>query len=434
MSYFTTNPKKKIAIIGAGFTGLTAGFRLQQSGHEVTVFEKKGHPGGMSGGFREKAWEWTLDEYYHHWFTNDERVLGLAQELGYKTIIQKPVTSVYVEEKFYQFDSPQSILLFPKLPLLDKLRMAASIGLIRYNPFWQPLEGINASRLLPKMMGENAYKMIWKPQFTNKFGKYADDVSLAWFWARIRKRTQSLAYPTGGFLQFADTLAEKITELGGNVLFNAEITSIKEDNGVILRVSEGKKEIVRKFDSVIITTPSSSFLKIAPQLPQSYKNSMSQLNSLGATNLVLRLKKQFFPNHTYWLSVCNKSSGIMAIVEHTNFMDKKHYNNEHIVYIGNYAPVDHPDFLATKEDLLSLYDPFLRKINPQYKQNLIDYKLFKERFAQPVIPPHYSKIIPSMITPLPDVYLANIEQVYPWDRGTNYAVELGEKAARAIDG
>lgn len=160
---------------------------------------------------------------------------------------------------------------------------------------------------------------------------------------------------------------------------------------------------------------------------------MSQLKSLGATNLILRLSKHFFPDQTYWLSVCDKSAGIMAIVEHTNFMDKKHYNNEHIVYVGNYLPSDHPNFLATREDLLSLYDPFLHKINSGYKHNLIDYKLLKEPFAQPVIPPHYSKMIPSIITPLRSVYLANIEQVYPWDRGTNYAVELGEKVAKLAD-
>ena len=33
---------------------------------------------------------------------------------------------------------------------------------------------------------------------------------------------------------------------------------------------------------------------------------------------------------------------------------------------------------------------------------------------------------------MPNVFLANIQQVYPWDRGTNYAVELGQKAAKLI--
>lgn len=422
--------KKKIAIIGAGLTGLAAGLRLLQSGHDVTVFEKRDHPGGMSSGFKEKAWEWTLDEYYHHWFTSDTYMQRLVAEIKYKTVIKKPITSVYIKDQFYQFDSPQSILFFPKLSLFERLRMAFAIGVIRYDPFWQPLEAINASNFLPKLMGENAYKLIWEPQFINKFGRYASEISLAWFWARLRKRTQSLVYPEGGFLQFANALVKKIIELGGNVLFNTEITSINENNGVYLRVSESKQENIRKFNSAIITVSSPLFLEITPQLPQVYKNSLAKLKVIGAINLVLRLRKQFFPDKTYWLSICDCTAGIMAIVEHTNFMDKKHYDNEHIVYIGNYTSPNHPEFLASREDLLALYDPFLRKINSVYKDNLIDYKLFKEPFAQPIIPPHYSNMIPSITTPLPGIYLANMQQIFPWDRGTNYAVELGQKAAR----
>lgn len=422
----------RIAIIGAGFTALSSAYRLVRRGHDVTIFEKKSHPGGLSGGFKEKLWEWSLDEYYHHWFTNDKYVLNLAAEIGYQTVIRRPTTSVLVEEKIYQFDSIKSILLFPKLSLLDKLRMAASVGVIRYDPFWKPLEGINASWMLPKAMGKNAYGKIWEPQFINKFGKYADEVSLAWFWARIRKRTQSLAYPVGGFLQFAEFLSEKITDFGGHVFLNTEVKSIKQENGVVLRAGDGNREQLYKFDAAIVTLPSSSFLKIAPQLPKEYKNSLAELRGIGATNLILRFTKQFFPDQTYWLSVCDKNSPVMAIVEHTNFMDKHHYNDEHIVYLGNYLPSDHPNFLASKEKLLKLYDRFLRKINPEYKKNLIDYKIFKSTFAQPIIPPYYSKILPSFRTPLRNIFLANIEQVYPWDRGTNYAVELGEKAARLL--
>ena len=117
----------------------------------------------------------------------------------------------------------------------------------------------------------------------------------------------------------------------------------------------------------------------------------------------------------------------MAVVEHTNFMDKKQYNNEHLLYLGNYLPADSKRFSMEKEEVLKLFDPFLKKINANYKKNLIDYELFKVPFAQPIIPTNYSKMIPPFNTPMPKVYLANIEQVYPWDRGTNYAVELGEK-------
>lgn len=157
-----------------------------------------------------------------------------------------------------------------------------------------------------------------------------------------------------------------------------------------------------------------------------------QLKGLGAINLILRLKQPFLQDGTYWLNICDKKSPIMAIVEHTNFMDKKHYNNEHIVYLGNYLPQDHPYMHLTADELLKIYDPYLRKINPNYKFSIINYKLFTVPFAQPIIPVDYSKIMPPFETPLKNVYLANIQQVYPWDRGTNYAVELGMRVSKII--
>lgn len=420
-----------IAIIGAGFTGLSAAYQLVKKGHKVTVFERDPHPGGLAVGYQEKGWDWTLEKHYHHWFTNDTSVLNLAKEIGHNVIIKRPKTSVYVDGKIYQFDSPREVLLFPKLSPFERLRMAAIVGLIRYNPFWKPLEKINASTFLPKAMGKKSYKMIWEPQFTNKFGKFAHDVSLAWFWARISKRTPALAYPEGGFLEFANHLVKIIERKNGKVIFNAEVLEVTNES-ITWKTNNGKSK-VDTFDKIIVTLPTSFFIKLAPKLPGDYQSAHKKLKNLGATNLVLRLKKPFLTNDTYWLSVCDPDAPIMAIVEHTNYMDKAFYNEEHIVYLGNYLSTDDPRYLMNKEEKLKLFDHFLQKINPEYKEHLIDYQLFKAPFAQPIIPTNYSNMIPSMNTPFPNVYLANIEQVYPWDRGTNYAVELGEKVAQLID-
>lgn len=423
----------KIGIIGAGFTGLSAAYQLVKKGHDVVVFEKDAQPGGLAIGFQDKKWEWSFERHYHHWFTNDQFVLDLAKEIGHNVIIKRPKTCVYTDGEIFQFDSPKEVLLFPKLSIVDRLRMAAVVGAIRYNPFWKPLEKINASTFLPKAMGKRAYKMIWEPQFINKFGPSANDVSLAWLWARIAKRTPSLAYPEGGFLAFSNHLVEKIEEKGGKVIFNTEIVEVKDTGKTTVTYMKGGKSKTETFDKVIFTLSSFLFLKIAPQLPESYKKKFKPLKNLGATNLVLRLNKPFLKDNTYWLSICDTSAPIMVIAEHTNFMDKKHYNNEHLVYLGNYLEQTDPRYLMDKEEKLKLFDPFLKKINPDYKKNLIGYELFKAPFAQPVIPTNYSKLIPSMITPLKNVYLANMQQVYPWDRGTNYAVELGEKVADLIN-
>ena len=58
--------------------------------------------------------------------------------------------------------------------------------------------------------------------------------------------------------------------------------------------------------------------------------------------------------------------------------------------------------------------------------------LFRETYAQPIPPLNHSQHIPDLRTPLPGLYFASMSQVYPWDRGTNYAVEIGRRAARLI--
>ncbi len=420
-----------IAIIGAGFTGLSAAYQLTKQGHTVTVFEKDAHPGGLAIGYQEKDWEWTLEKHYHHWFTNDKFILSLAKEIGQEVIIKTPKTSIYLDDEIYQLDSPLALLKFSKLSLRERIQMGLALGLLRYNPYWKPLEKIQAVDVLPKLIGEKAWKMIWEPQLVNKMGEYADVMSLVFFWTRINKRTTSLAYPAGGFLAFAEKLTQIITQQGGTFHFNSEILALteKENGNVIIKTN--KKDF--QFDKAIVTTPSFLFLKIAPQLPEEYKKKLGKLKGLGATDLVLRLKKQFLPDGSYWLSICEKGSPVLVVVEHTNLIDKKHFNGERIIYVGNYPNVTEKKFLMNKQELLALYDPLLRRLNPEYQKNIIGYELFKAPFAQPIIPTNYSQMIPPMKTPLKNVYLANIEQVYPWDRGTNYAVELGEKVAHLIN-
>lgn len=419
----------KIAVIGAGFTGLASAYELVKDGHEVSVFEKDSVPGGLAVGFKESVWNWTLEKHYHHWFANDASVLSLAKETGFETIIRRPKTSVYVNDKIYQLDSPLHALKFPLLPLADKLRMGIVLAGLKFDPVWKPLEKLRTNEFLIKTMGRKSYDMIWKPQLINKFGSFFEEISLAWFWARIRKRTPSLVYPKGGFLSFAQHLVKVNRDKGVKFFFDKEIVEIrKKEKHLELHFDKNNEN----FDKVIVTLPSFFFSKLVKNLPEKYKKELLSLKGLGAINLVLRLNKSFLKDGTYWLSVCEEGAPIMAVVEHTNFMDKIHYNSEHLVYLGNYLPADHEYFAKSPQELLKIYSPFLKKINKGFEQSIIGAEVFKVPFAQPIIPVNYSKKVPSFDTPVQNLFLANIQQVYPWDRGTNYAVELGQKIAKHV--
>ena len=103
----------RIAIIGAGFTGLTAAFKFSQKGHQVTIFEKEKKAGGLAGGFKEPNWQWSLDFFYRHLFINDQSAKKLLKEIGVEISWSKPKTSVLKKGRIYRFDSPLSILSFP---------------------------------------------------------------------------------------------------------------------------------------------------------------------------------------------------------------------------------------------------------------------------------------------------------------------------------
>jgi len=420
----------KVGIIGAGFAGLSAAYNLSKRGVDVTVYERESVPGGLAIGFTEKRWKWSLEKHYHHWFVSDWAVRNLAQEVGHEVTFKRPKTSVYIDDERLQLDSPISLLRFSKLPLTERLRTGLVLAYLKFTPNWKALESITAERFLKKYGGKTSWEILWRPLFNKKFSKFSSEIPASWFWARIKKRSSSLGYPKGGFASFAKKLDRATKKLGAKFYYDTNVESIRGLSDKIVINTGNKKDM---FDKVICTLPSFLFIKVVKNLPEAYKKSLLNLQSIGAVNLILSLKKPFLVDGTYWLNINDLEFPFLAIVEHTNFMSKKYYNNEHLIYVGNYLPHEHEYYKREAEDLVKEFLPYLKKINPDFNKSWINKAyLFKAPFAQPIIPLNYSKILPKLETPIKGLYLANIQQVYPWDRGTNYAVELGEKVAELV--
>jgi hypothetical protein len=56
-----------------------------------------------------------------------------------------------------------------------------------------------------------------------------------------------------------------------------------------------------------------------------------------------------------------------------------------------------------------------------------NHHVWRARYAQPVVGRHYSQLIPGVETPIRGLYLSTMAQVYPEDRGTNYAIRDGRR-------
>jgi len=404
----------KVAIIGAGYTGLAAGWELVKKGHEVTIFEAGDKVGGLAVGFKPKNWDWSLEIFYHHFFTNDEAIIKLAEEIGVKKIISTPKTNSLIFGKEIQLDSPVSLMKFPYLSMADRIRMGLGLAFFKLIPNGTFLEKWTADRALPIILGKRGYELIWRPLLSAKFGPYTKDVNLAWFWARVYKRTTSLGYFEGGFQALADGLAKAIRTGGGKILLNH-------------RIDKGQWTIDKdKYDAWLTTVPAPLVDKLIGPVVK-----WPKINYLWGQTLVLELNQSLMKG--YWLNILEKDWPFLVAVEHTNFMDKKHYSDKTLVYLGNYLPDGDPRLNLGDKELINLYLPYLNKINNKFDKKWIkNFYRFRQPYAQPVFGTGYSEQMPE-IKPDNKVIVANMSMVYPWDRGTNYAVEMGQKVAMELD-
>lgn len=421
----------KIGIIGAGFTGLSAALTLQKAGYTVHLFEKESVPGGLAMGFKKSDWKWALEKHYHHIFTSDTAIRRLAEEVTCPFKFSRPNTSSLIDGDILQLDSPTKLLQFSKLSHLERIRMGSVLGYLRYIADWHILESETSHEWLSKMLGRRTYEMLWEPLLVGKFGEYYKEISLAWFWARIKARTTQLGYPDGGFQNLADKIAQKIIEKGGIMSYETTVKKISTGKKLEIETDEKGKNVY-SFDRILVTLPNIQFNAIAPELSSEYKKKLRDFKGIGAVNMVLELSEPFLQENVYWLNICEKEYPFLAVVEHTHFVDKKYYGGKHILYVGKYLPHGHAYFSMEPEQLLREYDPFLKKLKKNYKDTLLSTSLFKVPFAQPIVPINYSQKILPFETPIKGVYLANMQQVYPWDRGTNFAVEAGERVAEEI--
>jgi len=424
-----------IAIIGAGLTGLTAAYELQKKGHTITIFEKEKSAGGLAGGWKEKSWLWPLEIYYHHFFTSDKEIITLIDELGIKeqTIITRPITATYIpsdqnKKEIYHLDSALSLLKFDKLSPIDRIRTGIFIGICKVNPWWKPLEKITTKQFAITIGGQAGWKTIWEPLMIGKFGSYSDQIPASWLWARIQKRTTSLGYLTGGFQTLIDALVHKILASNGTLFTNTTIHSIVENANHSIKINfsnESNAKQIKNFDKVIMTTPSATTTKLI-KFPTVFEKNLHSIQHLWAQILILETTEPILKD-IYWLNINDRSMPFLALVAHTNFMDKKYYAGHHITYIGNYLPEGHPYLSMTKEQLLNKFMPYIKKINPNFTSHVshITYHVFSSPSAQPIHTINYSKKAPQFDTPIPNIYIANMDSIYPFDRGTNYAVALG---------
>lgn len=416
-------------MIGGGILGLTAALRFAQASARVTVLEREDRVGGLVASFEIGGT--PIERFYHHLFRTDRDIQSLINEagLGSELVWRRPDTSVLSGGKFYSLDSALDVLRFSPLRLIDRLRLGAGVGYLRMLGDFHRLEGQTASAWIRRWMGPEVYRLLWGPLLRAKFGAYAEEIALPWFWSRVHLRTPSLGYIRGGFFRLYHRLAEILEQQGARICLGIEVRSIRAAAGqVLVETSSGTET----FDRLLATTPTRLFMRLAPDLPEDYRASYDPGDFYGAHSVVLGLDRSLLDG-IYWLNINDPGFPFMVAVEHTNFMPTSDYGGLHVLYLGNYLAMSDPLFQRSDDEVLGQFLEAVRRINPRFDASwVVESHVFKAPYAQPIVTRDYHRHIPPHETPLSGVFLANMFQVYPQDRGQNYSVQMANRVARQV--
>lgn len=418
----------RYAVIGAGAAGLTLAWRLSQAGASVVVYDRSLQPGGLAGGFRlGNGW---IESFYHHIFRSDRTIQTLLRELGMERdlVWTTPRTVVLADGAMRALDSAESLLRYTPLPPRERVRMAAALAYLKLTPSPQPLEGSTAAAWIQRWMGDAAYRQVWQPLLVGKFGDAADTVTAPWFWARIHDRSRTLGYLRGGFQRLYNRMAEQVQRNGGVLRLGVAVTSVRPASPGLNVVSAHGATL---FDRVISTLPPRLSYALAPDLPTHFVRRFDPGDARAAQCVILALSQPL--SRAYWINVTDRSAPFTVVVEHTNLAPACDYGGCQIVYLGSYRAGDDPRLTRSSDDLIAQATPMLTQINPRFRREWVtDAWSMVARDAQPIVTTTYRTHIPPMVTPLPGYYLLNMFQVYPHDRGQNYAMASAERLARRL--
>ena len=432
----------RVGIIGGGAAGLAAAYELTKRGHFAEVFEAAPFLGGQASTFEVGGGQ--LERGYHHLFVSDTDMVELIEELGLGDSMEWLESKVgfFHGGRIWDFATPMDLLKFSPLPFTQRIRLGLWTFLLQKTANWRKYEGVTAAEWTRRHMGEEAYRVIWEPMLRGKFGDHYDKVSMTWLWGKIylrvasRKRMQKerLGYPMCSFGKVFDVCGERVVEQGGKVHLSAGVRRINTQDGRAVGFTaapHGGDEQDYEYDAVISTTPSYVFTRLAPDLPDDYREILESAQYLSAVLMILVLDRPL--TSKYWLNVADRSLPFVGVIEHTNMIDRELYGGHHIVYFTNYPDRNSELYKKEPADLLDEFVPHLRKLNPDFSRDwIVEYHHHRVDGAQPIIGTNYEARIPDHRTPIGSLYLANTTQIYPEDRGTNYSVRMGRRVARMV--
>jgi protoporphyrinogen oxidase len=411
--------------------GLAAAFHAVKAGHTVDVLEAAPEPGGMAAHFDLAGL--SIERFYHFVCKSDIATMELMDELGIRSLLHWKNTSmgIFTGGRLRDWGNPVALLKFHELSLLSRLRYGLFAFLSVRRERWDAIETESAHSWITRWCGDEVYDRLWSPLFRLKFHQYAENISAAWIWTRIKRIGRSrksmmqeeLGYIEGGSQTLVDSLCSAILKAGGRISTQSPALRVIVEGGKVTGVKTPQGVVPA--DAVISTVPTPLISAMVPDLPADWKARYESIVNMGICCLVFKLKRSISPH--FWVNVSEPDIDVPGIIEFSNL---RSVGSESVVYVPAYMPNDHVKFKWTDRELLDEAFVYLQRMNPELTEaDIVASHVARLRHAQPVCEPGFAAKIPPIQTPILGLQIADTCFYYPEDRGISESVRVGREMA-----
>lgn len=429
-----TTTDKRIGIIGAGISGLSAALALARQGHEVHLFQREAGTGGLISTFDFDGIQ--LEHFYHFLCGGDFGYFQLCKELGLEKRLRfvRARTGFYYNGRMYGFSTPLDLLRFRAIPFAQRIRFGLFALEAQLRKEWSQLDDLAAKPWLIDRLGNITYNVVWDPLLALKFGQYFDKISAAWVWHRIHRVAKSngkLGYLEGGTAVLLDAIHAELKRLGVVVHTGCGVTKLAVEDGRCTGFTTVDGE-AHAFDQVVSTVPLSILAGLLPEGHEAYADQLRQVKYIGVVCLAFKIKKRVSPY--FWLNVNDPRVPFNGIIEFTN-LNPIGPDAGHIIYVPYYIATDHPFYKMDNDTILRQSWDAVKLISPGITDDdLLAHHVARAPIAQAICPVGFLNMLPKQKSPIKGLYLLDSTFLYPEDRTQSGHIiksyELAELMAR----
>jgi protoporphyrinogen oxidase len=407
----------RVAIIGGGLTGLTLAHRLTQAGVGVDLYEASGALGGLAGDMEFDGAR--VDRFYHVILPTDDKVIGLAREVGLDTALEFTPTGVgfFHSGRLESVSSISEFLRFSLLTPLQRVRLAAFVAYCQAIPGWTRIDRYALVDWIRRCAGDGVFRRMWKPILEAKFDGDLRGLSATWLWQRTRRMSGARRRGSqevcgaleGGYQTLVDRLADRVRAGGGRILTGTPVDAVTA--GATPTVTVDGEVLPYRLVTMTVLPPVARRLlgdaegRLLAGTPERY---------LGIVCVLLKTRRSLSPYYT--INIADPEVGLTGVIETTRVLDPEGRRDHALVYLPKYVDPANPLLDAPDDEVEARFTAGLRRIFPDFDpgRDVIASRVLRARLAEPVHGIGAGGGVPGTWDPAaPGIAFASTAQIFP---------------------